>query len=527
MVDDHVRDTSRRLGAFRVKGFRSTNPWTRSTLPTAAVAVVALFAPAGDVTQQHPVTRSAKPESSCTAPLPNGRTSPAPAPRGASRPVKGGIDRGGDFNGDGRRDIAVSVPFRMTDMPDSALSGKWSGAYVAVIPSGPHGPDPARRQIITHDCLDVPTRGKPNHTFGTALDSADFDRDGYDDLVVVGQNGGYNGLGDATVTIVYGSANGLTSRAVELISSGTGSFFDKVAIGDFGGNGELDIVAAPGAFGDLHLFRNVVDRPVAVERSRLIRKPPHGRGAEDSFESLQVADFNADGRSDLAVMVEWSAMGERSYDWGELRLGGPRGLSGRATVFGRGRVGLESMAGDVTGDGRPDLVMRDTGRTMSVAPGTSTGLGAPQRFTLPPAPEPLNPGLGEPPPNSGTAPGFTVGDVTGDGTADVTVTENGKVAVLPGGPGGVRAAQAEILDKEGLPQPAGSDLRQIGGLSVGDVTGDGAPDLVIGAPEWSTRAGGRLYILPGGQARGATTISGTQLGLVQRPNGGFGQVLLP
>lgn len=504
----------------------------RSTLSTVAVAVVALFTAAGDVIPNVPATWSAKPQLGCASALPNGGTSSAPTPgavasREASRPVKGAIDRGGDFNGDGRRDIAVSVPSRMTDVPGKALPGEWSGAYVAVIPSGPHGPDPARRQIITHSCLDVPTRGKPNYTFGTTLDSADFDRDGYDDLVVAGQNGGFNGLGDAAVTIIYGSANGLTSRAVELISSGTDGFFDKVAIGDFDGNGELDIAAAPGAFGDLHLFRDVVDRPVAVEQSRLIRKPPHGRGAEDSLESLQVADFNTDGRSDLAVMVKWSTQGERSYDWGELRLGGLGGLSERATVFGRGRVGLESMAGDFTGDGRPDLVMRDPGAAMSVAPGTSTGLGAPQSLPLPPTPEPLNPGAGAPPLNSGAAPGFTMGDVTGDGTADITVTENGTVAVLPGGPGGARPAQAEILNKDSLPEPAGSDLRQIGGLSVGDFTGDGTPDLLIGVPEWSTRAGGRLYILPGGRARDATTISGTQLGLTQRPNGGFGLVLLP
>ncbi|MQY07183.1 FG-GAP and VCBS repeat-containing protein [Actinomadura macrotermitis] len=369
----------------------------------------------------------------------------------------------------------------------------------------------------------MPTRGKPNYTFGTMLDSADFDRDGYDDLVAAGQDGGCNGLGDAAVTIIYGGANGPTTRAVELVSPGTNGVFDKVAIGDFGGNGELDIVATTGAFSALYLFRNVVDRPVPVERSRLIRKPPHGRGAEDSFESLQVADFNADGRSDLAVMVKWSTQGERSHDWGELRLGGPRGLSERATVFGRGRVGLESMAGDVTGDGRPDLVMRDTGRAMTVVPGTSTGLGAPQSLPLPPTLEPLDPDPGVPL-NSGTAPGFTVGDVTGDGTADVTVTENGKVAVLPGG---VRPAQAETIDEDSLPQPASSDPRQIGGLSVADLTGDGTPDLVIGVPEWSTRAGGRLYILPGGRPRDATTISGTQLGLTQRPNGGFGLVLLP
>lgn len=518
----------------------------RSTLPTAAVAVVALFAAAGDLVPDVTATRTAEPRPGCTFALPSGRASAAPTPdavasREASRPGRGATDRGGDFNGDGHRDIAASVPFRLTSPPDVPASappgvtistdrtppGKMSGAYLAIVPSGPHGPDPARRQIITHDCLDLPTCGKPNYTFGTSLASADFDRDGYDDLVVGGQDGGYHGPGDAAVTIIYGSANGLTSRAVELIASGTRRLFDEVAIGDFDGNGELDIAAVPGAFGDLYLFRNVVDRPVAVERSRLIRRPPNDGGAEDSLDSLQVADFNADGRSDLAVMIKWITEGEPTLGWGELRLGGPRGLSERATVFARNRIGLDSMAGDVTGDGRPDLVMRDGGKAMSVVPGTSTGLGAPHSFSLPPIPEPRDPGPAAPPLTPAEMARLTLGDLTGDGIADVAVTENGQVGLLPGAPGGVRPARFQILDKDGLPKPAGSDLRDIGGLSVADVTGDGTPDLVIGIPEWWSRAGGRLYTLPGGRVRDATTISGAQLGLTQRPNGGFGAVLLP
>ncbi|WP_194293347.1 FG-GAP and VCBS repeat-containing protein [Actinomadura macrotermitis] len=413
----------------------------------------------------------------------------------------------------------------MTDVPDRALPGRWSGAYVAVVYSGPQGPDPARRQIITHDCLDVPTRGRPNHVFGTTLDSADFDHDGYDDLVVGGQDGGFNGAGHATVTIVYGSANGLTGRSVELAAGAVEGYFGTVAIGDFDGGGALDIAATQGSFGDLYVFRDVVDRPVAAERSGLIKRPQDGRGAEDSYESLQVADFNADGRSDLAVLIVWRSQGERDHQWGELRLGGPQGLSGRATVFGRGRAGLRAMAGDVTGDGRPDLVMWDEGPSMSLVPGTSIGLGTPQRFTVP-LPAPVR--TDQPPgglPAVPTTPGFTVGDVTGDGIADIVVAEAGKVALLPGG---VRRGQAEVIDTDALPGHAVAPRGWVGGgLSAGDLTGDGRPELTIGYPEWTTPAGGRVYVLPGGRMPGAMTISAAQLGLTQRPNGGFGQILLP
>ncbi|WP_158588105.1 FG-GAP repeat domain-containing protein [Actinomadura logoneensis] len=501
---------------------------TRNALAATALAAAASLTLAGDITRSGPIAQSADLEAGCVLAPHGGGISSAPsprAPRGRGRPVTGAVDRGGDFNGDGLRDTAVAVPFRTTDAPGRTLPGRWSGAYVAVVYSGPGGPDPARRQVITHDCLDVPTRGRPDHVFGTTLGSADFDRDGFDDLVVGGQDGGYNGLGPASVTVIYGSADGLTGRSVEMVVERTQSFFGTVAIGDFGGDGALDIAATPGSFGDLYLFRDVVDRPVTAERSALIRRPPHGRGAEDSYESLQVADFNADGRSDLAVMVDWSSEGERRRQWGELRLGGAEGLSERATVFGRDRIGLQSMAGDVTGDGRPDLVTREGSRSMSVVPGTRTGLGDPQRFTIPLPPGPVNQ---VPSPDLPSSLGFAVGDVTGDRTADVVVSEGGRVAVLPGGPAGVRSAQADIVEPDGRPQPSGGDARWLGGgLSVGDLTGDGEPELTVGAPEWSSRAGGRLYILPGGRTSGSTTLSGVQLGLTQRPSGGFGQVLLP
>lgn len=509
----------------------------------AAVAVVASLVVVGDVTRSDPSPRNVKTQAGCVTPLPSGSAAPAPSPsartpRGAVRAAKGGFNRGGDFNGDGRRDTAVSLPYgKVPGRPDAKVNGKWAAGYVAVVYSGPQGPDPAGRQIITHDCLDVPTRGEPTMEFGTTMESADFDHDGYDDLLVGGRSEGWGESGVYWIpraTIIYGGASGLTRRAVELRTPpNTLSDFDSLAIGDFDGNGRFDVVATGGFIPRLLFFRDVVDRPVpAVETApKLI--VPNERGAEDAFHSLRVADFNADGRSDLALMVHWLSQGEENHYWGELRLGGPRGLSDRATVFGRDWVGLYATTGDVTGDGRPDLVMRDRNDVpkpqMSVVPGTSTGLGARQGFT-----SPITVGSVDRPGNLDyaesleAARGFTVGDVTGDGTEDLAVAGDGKIAVLPGGPGGVRPGEADIIDGQDLPRPSGSDLRWVGdGLSVGDLTGDGKPDLTVGVPEWTTRAGGRVYVLPNGRVQGATTISGAQLGLTQQQDGGFGQLLLP
>lgn len=525
--------------------FRGGNVRARSALAATVVAVAALLTVGGDITQSAPGARGAAPEPGCALPPPARQTSAAPSPgatasRGTGRPakgpaeapVKGGVEHGGDFNGDGRRDIAASAPFRMTDMPDRKLSGRLAGAYVAVVYSGPQGPDPSRRHIVTHECLDVPTREKPNFTFGTSLGSADFDHDGYDDLLVSGQDGGYNMLGPPALTIVYGGPNGLTSRAVEMFLGGKEEqgYFDSVAIGDFDGGGDLDIAATQGAFGNLYLFRDVVDRPVAAERSELIKSPPDVGEPDDSFDSLRVGDFNADGRADLVVMVDWLSEAEPRYRWGEVRLGAPEGLGGRASVFGMNRTSLETRVGDVTGDGRPDLVMLDEAeRTISVAPGTSTGLGDLRKSAMPfePVKERMDGPEGSPDMTTALI-GFAVGDVDGDGTADVALADGGRIAVLRGGPGGIRSEKTYIIDTASLPHPSGTHPRlNHGSLSIGDLTGDGKPALIVGDPEWRTPAGGRLYILPGGRATGATTISGAQLGLNQRPMGGFGRVLLP
>ncbi|WP_433461846.1 hypothetical protein [Spirillospora sp. CA-128828] len=71
--------------------------------------------------------------------------------------------------------------------------------------------------------------------------------------------------------------------------------------------------------------------------------------------------------------------------------------------------------------------------------------------------------------------------------------------VLPSGLDGVRPGQVDIVGSGSLLQPPGSDLRWIGdGLPVGDLNGDGRPELTVGVPEWSTRAGATTSCPAGG-----------------------------
>lgn len=154
--------------------------------------------------------------------------------------------------------------------------------------------------------------------------------------------------------------------------------------------------------------------------------------------------------------------------------------------------------GDVTGDGRPDVVVRD-GSTIVVLPAGNPA--ASFRATAP----------------LRDVYGFAVGDVTGDGHADVVVTgfpasgSDRVTAVLPGQDGGFGAAVISpvfqvapiaVADADGDGRAdvwsAGSLARSIGdgrlaapipvgdrgvaqgsSLAVGDVTRDGIPDEVV------------------------------------------------
>ena len=161
----------------------------------------------------------------------------------------------GDFNGDGRGDLAV-----VTGDPDgvSVLPGTAAGGFGTPIASNA-GPSPA------------------------SIATGDFNRDGRIDLAITNSN-------SATVSVLLGTGdggfNGPNSFAV-------GAGPQSLAVGDFNGDGKSDLAVG-----------NIFSESVSI----LLGDGAGGFASAgnvrvgDSPASIAVGEFNGDGKSDLAVV---------------------------------------------------------------------------------------------------------------------------------------------------------------------------------------------------------------------------------
>ncbi|MFJ5549925.1 integrin alpha pat-2 [Streptomyces sp. NPDC093225] len=296
--------------------------------------------------------------------------------------------------------------------------------------------------------------------------TADFNGDGYPDLAIGAHTATVNGLKRAgAVTLAYGSPKGLRYEVVDQATEGVP--------GDPATDGKWREVSATG-------------------------------------------DFDGDGYDDL--LLNW--MEQNTILWGSAK-----GITGTATTLPKGTytngdpklLGGAVGAGDLNGDHRTDLAFRATGGTggygFTVLYGPisrSTGKAADNDFRNI---EKLDRIAGP--------TGLFVGDVTGDGLADVTVNgywvnHEPKSAVLKGSRTGLVKAAGAIKQV--------AAWGNVGTSAFGDVNGDGYQDLVVtlfvGAkPSLSVNYGGPTGLNATRPAR-LIALDGATGGL-QVPQAGF------
>src|SRR5256885_154011 len=151
----------------------------------------------------------------------------------------------GDFNGDGRGDLAVGVP------SESLGSASETGA-VNVLYGGAGGLSASGNQFWRQNSPGILGTSEGGDNFGYALAAGDFNGDGSDDVAVgvpIERVGGVNNAG--AVNVLYGGAGGLSATGNQLWSQDSPAVLDAaeahdgfgsvLAAGDLNGDGRDDL----------------------------------------------------------------------------------------------------------------------------------------------------------------------------------------------------------------------------------------------------------------------------------------------
>lgn len=159
----------------------------------------------------------------------------------------GGALAAGDFNADGRSDLAIGIAGERVNGIDEA------GA-VAVLYGGNSGLSFALNQLFHQDVTGILDSCEANDHFGSQIAAGDIDGDGYDDLAIGVPDEDIGGASNAgLIHLLYGAASiGLSGSGSQRFHqdaptsvpdiSETGDFFGSaLAIGDFDGSGFGDL----------------------------------------------------------------------------------------------------------------------------------------------------------------------------------------------------------------------------------------------------------------------------------------------
>jgi len=222
----------------------------------------------------------------------------------------------GDFNRDGISDLAIGAP-------GQSVGGEGGAGTVYIVLGSHHGLRPRGARGLTENSRIIPGAAAAGDHFGAALAAGHFNRGRVIDLAIGAPNKTVRGHDNAgAVDIVYGGPFRLTSGRSQAwsqnrLTAGTiaeGDLFGStLAGGDFNGDGFGDLaVGAPGQAVSQNAAAGAVN--VIYGRSRGLTAARNQFWTADSSGidgaptasgqfgfSLAAGDFDADGKSDLAI----------------------------------------------------------------------------------------------------------------------------------------------------------------------------------------------------------------------------------
>ncbi|WP_051222363.1 FG-GAP-like repeat-containing protein [Conexibacter woesei] len=456
----------------------------------------------------------------------------------------------GDVNGDGVPDTIVGAP-----------QGGPNTAGAAFVVFGPAAPGTVDLATLVADGrgieIDAASAGGSALAGSSVAGAGDVNGDGYGDVIVGAPFAGATGRTTGEAYIIFGRPGAALVNLAQAgddrivlqgAAAGSRAGHAVAGIGDVNGDGLADVlVGAPQASRALPghayvVFGRASAQPVALGALGAGGVTIDGvAGDQAGFAVGAAADVDGDGRPDVVVGAPGAAPGGRTgagsayilltrpgtttVDLAALPAGDVR-IDGAAADDGAGRS--VAGAGDVDGDGHADVLVgapfadpdvRGSAGAAYVVRGGGAGGGA---VALGDAGAVLTRIDGAVAGDEAGAAVAGPGDVNGDGVPDVLA---GAPGADPGGRSGAGAAyvvlgagrQARTVDLASdlgrvvpLDGGAASDSagRSVGG--AGDVTGDGLPDVLVGAPgadRPDIRDAGAAYVLAARPADLAVSVA--------------------